>query len=106
MKATRFVSNYVKAKDLKDPLTVTISAAEEKEFTNEGKTKTSLVLFFKELEQGIVVCKESILQIIELLGSDETDEWVGQKVVIFNDPNVKYGGKRVGGIRFRAAAKK
>lgn len=102
MKAAKFVSNYVKAKDVTKSQTLTVSAVEAKEFTNDGKTKTSLVIFFKELEQGVVACKESLSQLIEIFGTDETDDWAGKKVVLFHDVNVKYAGKRVGGLRFRA----
>jgi hypothetical protein len=33
------------------------------------------------------------------LGSDETDDWLGQQIVLFNDENVEYMGEVVGGVR-------
>ena len=37
-----------------------------------------------------------------ITGSEETDDWIGRKVVLYDDPNVSFGGKLVGGIRIRA----
>ena len=31
-----------------------------------------------------------------------TTSWVGHAVVLFSDPSVMFGGKRVGGLRIRA----
>lgn len=110
MKTSKYVSAYVKAKDIAKPQTVTVTSVEEREFTNDGKTKTSLVVFFKELEQGVVACKEALIQLTEIFETEETDDWTGKKVTLFADPNVKYAGKRVGGLRFKqvetAGAKK
>ena len=104
MRISKFLSNYLKSKDVKAPVVVTISGAEAVTF-GEGKKdeKESLVVYFKELEQGVVLCKESIRQLVELTGSEDTDSWTGKRVELFNDPTVKFEGKNVGGIRFRAA---
>lgn len=40
--------------------------------------------------------------IAQILKSDETDLWKGQKVVLYDDPSVSFGGKLTGGIRVRA----
>ncbi len=104
MKARKFVSEYIKSKDLARPITVTIISVEARSFEDpETKRKRdSLVVFFKELDQGVVLCKASTGQLIELCSTDETDEWVGKKVVLFRDDNVTYMGKKIGGLRFRA----
>ena len=62
-------------------------------------------LHFKELDKPFV-CNYTNLEVIaELLGSDETDDWVGNPIVLYYDPNVMFGGKRVGGIRVKMAPK-
>lgn len=107
MKVGKFISNYLKAKDLRTPQTYTITAAEEAEFKNEKPgDKPKLVIYFKEIEQGVVTCPESINQIVEILGSEETDEWIGKKIVVFCDAAVKFQNKPIGGIRFRAVTEK
>lgn len=106
MKANKFLSNFVKAKDVKEPITLTVTAVEAEEFKDDdGSPRESLVLFSKELEQGVVMSKSALAQAIEILGSDETDEWIGKRIVLFNDTSVTFKGKRVGGLRFKEAAK-
>lgn len=40
----------------------------------------------------------------KVTGTDETDDWPGQKIILYVDDNVSFGGKLVGGIRIRRAA--
>jgi hypothetical protein len=53
-------------------------------------------------------CKPMVLNstngqvIAAFLGSENTDDWVGHKIVLFNDPSVMYAGKFSGGLRARA----
>ncbi len=43
------------------------------------------------------------LQLIARIANDEnSDNWPGTKIVLYDDPNVSFGGKIVGGIRVRA----
>jgi len=32
-------------------------------------------------------------------GSEETDDWIGKKITLWNDPTVSFGDKMTGGIR-------
>jgi hypothetical protein len=34
-------------------------------------------------------------------GSDDTDDWVGKEVIVYNDENVSFGGQITGGLRIR-----
>jgi hypothetical protein len=34
---------------------------------------------------------------------DECQTWIGHRVVVYNDANVMFAGKKVGGLRLRAA---
>lgn len=47
--------------------------------------------------------KTNIKRIAKLYG-DDTDEWVGKKVTIYNDPDVEFMGEIVGGLRVRLQA--
>ena len=89
---------------MKSPTKVTITSAEEETF-NEGKDEeeTKLSVFFKELEQGVVLSKAAIRQLNDIFKTDDTDAWIGKEVVLFNDTAVTHKGKPTGGLRFRAA---
>jgi hypothetical protein len=57
---------------------------------------------FDELEKAMVLNKTNINRIARALNSNETDDWVAKKIVVYNDPDVEFGGEIVGGIRCRA----
>src|SRR5712675_2810489 len=100
MKIGGFLSKYLKAADFPAPKLLTIERVEEEEM-QDGNAK--LVAYFTECEPGIVLGKTTIEQIVEALGSDETDDWIGCPIAVYNDPSVMFGGKKTGGIRFRKA---
>lgn len=44
----------------------------------------------------------TVIRIILAAWGDESDLWKGRQVLLFHDPEVIYGGKKVGGIRIQA----
>jgi len=105
MKAGKYLSNFLKSRDVKEPIVITITSVEVESFKDDdGGERESLVLYAREIEQGVVMSKTALNQVIEILGTDETDEWTGKRITLFNDKNVLYKGARVGGLRFREAA--
>lgn len=97
MKIGSYLSKYLKAADFPAPKLLTIERVDEEDVGDEAK----LVVYFAEVEQGVVLGKTTLAAIVDALGSDETDDWVGYPIVVYNDPTVMYAGKRTGGIRFR-----
>jgi hypothetical protein len=59
-------------------------------------------LILHEVDKPFILNVTNIDHCEEILGSDDTDQWLGKRLVLFIDPNVLYAGKRVGGIRVRA----
>lgn len=100
MKTAGYLSKYLKADDFKEPQLLTIESVREEKIGEDKQEK--LVLYVAEHEPGIVLGPTTIRQIEKALGSDETDEWLGYKIVAFNDTTVMFGGRQTGGIRFRA----
>jgi hypothetical protein len=84
------------------PVSVTITKVVEEEVGKEDERQEKLVVYFKELEQGLIASKTVITSLVELTGSDDTDGWIGKKLELFHDPNVFFSSKRVGGLRLRA----
>jgi hypothetical protein len=62
-------------------------------------------LSFEELDKPMVLNSTNINMCAKACGSENTDDWMGKKVVLYEDPNVSFGGKLVGGIRLRAQRK-
>lgn len=57
---------------------------------------------FDEAEKPMVLNSTNGQIIAGILKNEDTDHWVGHKIVLYDDPNVSFGGKLVGGIRVRA----
>jgi len=99
LKRNRFLTQ----KDIGRPVLATINAYKEVNVAMEGaEPDERYVLFFKELEKPLVLNSTNGQIIAAITGSDEFDNWIGHKIVLYVDPNVSFGGKLVGGIRCRA----
>lgn len=103
MKVSKFKSSYLTAADVPEPVTVTIDRVAEETLSRDGKQEKKAVLYYRGGPQGIVLAKTTLSQLIEIFKSDETDDWVGKKVIVYQDKEVFFNGKQMPGIRFRAA---
>lgn len=57
---------------------------------------------FSELEKPMVLNSTNGQIIAQITKQEDTDNWKGAKIVLYDDPSVSFGGKLVGGIRCRA----
>jgi hypothetical protein len=67
---------------------------------DKGKEK-KLVARFVGKEKGLVLNRTNADSIAEIAGSEDTDDWAGQTIVLFPD-TTKFGGKTVDCVRIRA----
>ena len=91
-------SNFLKKEDLPKPAKVVISNIDLMEFDQDGKTQRKLVIEFEGKEKKLACNKTNARTIAAMLG-DETDNWVGKEITLYNDPTVSMGDQIVGGIR-------
>jgi hypothetical protein len=89
-----FPSDYLRAADLQgQKLLLKMSRVEMRDMGEEVKP----VLFFEGKEKGLVLNKTNANTIATAYG-DETGDWVGAEIVLFETP-VEYQGQRRPGIR-------
>lgn len=95
-----FPSNYLKASDLgtSEPV-VTIERVEHEAVGRDKEMKA--VLYFEGKDKGIVLNKTNAKKITELIGSPETEDWVGFKIRLFAT-TTEFGGETVECIRIKA----
>jgi hypothetical protein len=99
-------SNYLKKEDCDPPILVTIDHLTQKNVALEGDPPDmKYCLHFAEDIKPMILNSTNAQLIARALNSEETDEWKGKQVVLYNDPNVSFQGKLVGGIRVRPAKK-
>lgn len=98
-------SNYLKKEDCGTKgLLVTIKGVQKKNLAQQGdEPDYKYVLYFDEHEKGMVLNKTNGQIIANITGSEDSQGWVGKRVVIYHNPNIQFAGKLVGGIRVREA---
>ncbi len=96
-------SKFLKKEDVEPPVLVTIKHVDRVNVAKEGADpEYRYAMTFDELDKPLVLNSTNI-QMCQLAcgGSDDTDDWIGGHVVLYNDPNVSFQGKITGGIRVR-----
>jgi hypothetical protein len=99
MKARNYLGSYLQKEDVPGEITVTIARATEESLDENERPK--LILYFKEVEKGLVCNVTNINVLIDIFGDDDTDRWIHGQVILYTDPSVMFAGKRVGGLRVR-----
>ena len=95
-------AHYLKKEDLSDPVDTELLWVKEEKVTAPGKaTTTRLVAYFEGLSKGLVLNTANCETLLEITGTDDPNEWKDVALQLYVDPDVKYGGKKTGGIRIR-----
>lgn len=98
-------SKFLKRSDVGRGVLVTIKKLTTENVAKEGEPPDfKHVAWFVELEKPLVL-NGTNGQIIASINGHESDidkNWPGTRVVLYDDPNVAYKGRLVGGIRIRA----
>lgn len=92
-----FTGGFLKAEDLKGKaVKVTISEVEVKQF-DDGK---KVLIHFEGKDKALVANKTNCSIIEEVLGSDDTDDWIGKQVTLITK-KVEFKGDLVPAIRVK-----
>jgi hypothetical protein len=67
-----------------------------------GKTEKRLVVSFVGKEKTLILNRTNCEALETICGTDDYGRWPGHAVQLYTDPNIKFGGKTVGGLRIRA----
>ena len=95
-------SRFLTQADVGKGILVTVSGIEQGNVAAEGAPpETKWIASFKEQEKAMVLNNTNLDLMAWACGSENSDEWTGKHVVIYTDPSVMYGGRRVGGLRIR-----
>ena len=95
-------SRYLKKEDVGDGVIATIAGLKQENLAMENQPdEMKWVMSFRENLKPMVMNSTNAQLCAKALNSPETDDWTGKQVILFNDPNVSFGGKLTGGIRIR-----
>jgi hypothetical protein len=99
-------SKFLKQSDVGAGSLMTVTGVNPHNVAKEGaEPEQKWCLEFSESDKPLVLNSINIQLCEKIFGSDDTDDWVGQRIVLYVDPTVSYGGKVTGGIRVRAPKK-
>lgn len=96
----QFPSDYLRAVDVEEELTLVISNVDVQKIGDDNKP----VLYFAGKEKGMVLNKTNAGTISQLYG-DDTDDWRGEAITLFS-AMVSFQGKNVPAIRVKAPSKR
>lgn len=99
-------SKFLKKEDVGAGALVTIADCQQYNVAKDGApAEHKWCLTFNELDKPLVLNSTNIQMCAQICGSENTDDWMGHRIVLYTDPNVSYQGKLIGGIRVRAPKK-
>ena len=96
-------TKFIQKSDVERGALVTIDKVTEENVAPDSQAEEiKYVIHFKEDYKPWAPGIETLDTIHGIAGTGNVDDWPGTKLVLFIDSEVKYAGKRVGGIRCRA----
>lgn len=95
-------SKFLRKEDFDEDRVLTIKGLRLEDMPSDQsrEPQQKWVLYFREEPKGMALSVTTIRVLEQAYGSD-SDHWVGNKVMVYVDPNVSFGGKIVGGLRLR-----
>ena len=96
-------SKYLKHQDLNGADTVvTIKDVTREEIKEkDGTSKKKFIVYFREMEKGLVLNTTNMNMLYSLLKSDDSDEWIGKRITLYEKDDIEMGGEIKSGIRIR-----
>lgn len=94
-------SKFLRKEDFDEDQVCTIADVKLEPIMNN---ETKWVLYFKEHPKGMVL-NTTTIRVLEAAFGEDSDDWRGKRVKVYNDPNVSFQGRVVGGIRLRTPSK-
>lgn len=93
-------SRFLKKEDCPAPVLVTIANITE-EVMDKDTGETKWTMHFQEFDKPLALNSTNIQLAAAICGSDDTDDWFGKQVILYNDPSIMFAGKITGGLRLR-----
>lgn len=96
-------SKFLKKEDVGTGVVGTIREITQENVAKQGaEPEMKFCLHFDEWDKPLVLNSVNGQLIAQIVGSEETDHWMGSQVELYEDPSIMFAGKLVGGIRVRA----
>lgn len=98
-------SKYLKQSDVQHESVVTIQKVGKANVAREGdEPEYKWLVRLEEFSKPMVLNATNIKRLARACESDDTDNWIGKRVVLYVDPDIEFAGNVVGGLRFKGQA--
>lgn len=95
-------SKYLKQEDVDADTPVTVKKITKVNIArDDAEPEYKWAVSFNEFERPLLLNKTNLKRMAKALG-DDSDDWIGNQVVLYVDEDVEYAGEVVGGLRIRA----
>ena len=99
------VVRYVDIMD-KGDITLRIKSVKKGKVTGSGGKASSKGMIYFEGAEKPMAAGTTVLSAIGSLYGNDTRKWPGKLITIFGDPDVSFGGSKIGGVRVRPVVPK
>ena len=98
-------SKYLKQSDVDDEMNVTVQSLKKVNVARDDEDpEYRWTVKFQEFGKPMVLNVTNLKRLAKALG-DDTDDWIGQQVVLYVDPDIEFGGNVVGGLRIKGLSR-
>lgn len=98
-----FPSKWMSKEDVEPPKTFTIESLIKEDVQGDGGLEEKNIMRFEERDSKPLILNGTNWDLLEqMFRSDDSDDWIGKAIELYNDPTVRFGNKVTGGIRARA----
>lgn len=95
-------SKFLKREDVGTGRGGIISGFSQENVAKEGaEPELKWCMHFSNIDKPLVLNTTNLTLLEKFLGSDNTDDWIGKRIILYDDPAVSFAGKLTGGIRVR-----
>ena len=95
-------SKYLKQADVDGEMIGTITKVGRGNIAKEGdEPEHKWMIRFAEFSKPMILNSTNIKRLARACKSEDTDDWIGKKVMLYVDPDVEFAGNVVGGLRIK-----
>lgn len=96
-----FPSRFVEPEEVGKGVLVTITGIEQRDISGDASAVFKWLLRTKELDKPVMLPFSLAKNIEDVLNSNDSEDWIFRKLVLYHDPYVFHGGRMSGAIRAR-----
>jgi hypothetical protein len=98
-------SKYLKQSDIDGEIVVTVQSLKKVNVARDDEDpEYRWTVKFHEFAKPMVLNVTNLKRLAKALG-DDTDDWIGNSIMLYVDPDIEFGGNVVGGLRVKGMPK-